>query len=220
MRPSRRPLIRRWRHSRAEGADHSADPNARRELMVCIWDPADRSPDTRAPYIPGAPQMDAVPEVQSRLRRPCAASWPDLVSGTISSHAADHAPAAKSRAQFPAVIFFHGAGSTGFNYTSLIENLVSRGYVVASIEHTYAAKAFRISTSHSPVARSAAFPLPTDNPIPADGHRRTRVEFPSGAGTGDTAARSAGTDGEWAPMAAQSHRASAGRGGRRPVKRA
>ena len=34
------------------------------------------------------------------------------------------------------VIFSHGAGGTGFEYTSLIEDLASRGYVVATIEHT------------------------------------------------------------------------------------
>jgi pimeloyl-ACP methyl ester carboxylesterase len=41
--------------------------------------------------------------------------------------------------QFPLVIFSHGLGTTGFNYTCLIEDLVSRGFVVASIEHTYVA---------------------------------------------------------------------------------
>jgi hypothetical protein len=39
------------------------------------------------------------------------------------------------------VLFSHGLGSIGFAYTSLIEDLVSHGYVVASIEHTYTAMA-------------------------------------------------------------------------------
>jgi dienelactone hydrolase len=37
------------------------------------------------------------------------------------------------------IVFSHGNGSTSFNYTSLIEDLVSRGYVVAAIEHTHSA---------------------------------------------------------------------------------
>jgi len=67
--------------------------------------------------------------------------WPSMVSGAIFSHAAEGVPAAKSSRLFPVVIFSHGLGSTGFNYTCLIEDLVSRGYVVAAIEHTYVAKA-------------------------------------------------------------------------------
>ena len=43
--------------------------------------------------------------------------------------------------RLPVVVFSHGLGGTGFNYTCLIEDLVSRGYVVASIEHTYTASA-------------------------------------------------------------------------------
>ena len=62
-----------------------------------------------------------------------------MVSGAIFSHATERAPAANSSRQFPLVIFSHGLGSSGFNYTCLIENLVSHGYVVASIEHTYTA---------------------------------------------------------------------------------
>jgi dienelactone hydrolase len=64
-----------------------------------------------------------------------------MVSGAIFSHAVERAPAANSSQQFPLVIFSHGLGSSSFNYTCLIEDLVSRGYVVASIEHTYIALA-------------------------------------------------------------------------------
>jgi hypothetical protein len=67
--------------------------------------------------------------------------WAPIVSGEISSHAIDHAPIASSRTPFPVVTFSHGLGSSGFQYTVLIEYLVSHGYVVASIEHTYTAKA-------------------------------------------------------------------------------
>ena len=85
------------------------------------------------------PQLDANPETQSRVRREFGHNWPAILSRAIYSHAAERAPIAKNPRRFPLVIFSHGAGGTGFNYTCLTEDLVSRGYVVASIEHTYAA---------------------------------------------------------------------------------
>ena len=122
--------------------DYSTDPKAHRELMVYFWYPtSERIADPRGPYFPGAQQMDIVPEIQSRMRRAFGGNWPSIVSETIFSHAVGHAPVAKRPRQFPVIVFSHGAGSTGFNYTCLIEDLVSRGYVVAAIEHTYAAKA-------------------------------------------------------------------------------
>ena len=119
----------------------SSEPNAHRELMVYFWYPTVKSADAKGPYIPGAQRMDALPEVRGRLHQEFSNRWPAMVSGSIFSHAVERALAANSSQQFPLVIFSHGLGSTGFNYTCLIENLVSRGYVVASIEHTYIALA-------------------------------------------------------------------------------
>jgi hypothetical protein len=116
-------------------------PESHRELMVYLWYPAPHQSVARGPYLPGAPQMDAAPDAQSLMRHDFGENWPAILSGAISSHAVEGMPAVKSRRPFPVVIFSHGAGLTGFLYTCLIEDLVSRGYVVASIEHTYAAKA-------------------------------------------------------------------------------
>jgi dienelactone hydrolase len=111
-----------------------------RELMVYFWYP---TPDKSAKgsYWAGARQMDSNPETRAPMAREFGDKWPSMVSGAIFSHAAEGVPAAKSSRLFPVVIFSHGLGSTGFNYTCLIEDLVSRGYVVAAIEHTYVAKA-------------------------------------------------------------------------------
>jgi dienelactone hydrolase len=115
----------------------STDPQAHRELMVYLWYPtAKPAQDVRQPYFPGASQLDASPETQLPLRDLFRANWPLIVSGAIFSHAVERAPAAKTHGRFPLVIFSHGAGGSGFEYTSLIEDLVSRGYVVAAIEHT------------------------------------------------------------------------------------
>jgi hypothetical protein len=85
--------------------------------------------------------MDAMPAIHEFMSQEFGNFWAPIVSGEISSHAIDRAPIASSRTPFPVVTFSHGLGSTGFQYTVLIEYLVSHGYVVASIEHTYTAKA-------------------------------------------------------------------------------
>ena len=121
---------------------YSADPKAHRALMVYFWYPAPRgTAGEMEPYWPGAKQMDAVPSVRSQVKEDFGAFWPLIVSGSIKSHAIHDAPVAKPPKQFPLVVFSHGSGGTGFEYTSLIEDLVSHGYVVAAIEHTYTASA-------------------------------------------------------------------------------
>ncbi len=117
------------------------DPKRKRELMVYLWYPTAKSAGARGEYLPGAAQMDAVPAIHQLMSREFGSVWPSIVSGAISSHAIDRAPVASSRASFPVVTFSHGLGSTGFGYTVLIESLVSHGFVIASIEHTYTAKA-------------------------------------------------------------------------------
>jgi dienelactone hydrolase len=113
----------------------SADPNAQRELMVYLWYPtARKAADVKGPYIPK--QMDAIPDIQSRMSKYFEGNWQYIVSGAIYCHAAEGAHVAKKPGQFPVIVFSHGLGGTGFEYTSLIEDLVSRGYVIAAIEHT------------------------------------------------------------------------------------
>jgi predicted esterase len=136
------------------------DPKLRREPMVYFWYPTAKTASRKGQYLPSAAQMDALPEIHKIMSREFGNAWAQVVSGEISSHAIDHAPIAKSGVPFPVVTFSHGLGSTGFQFTVLIEHLVSYGYVVASIEHTYTAKAIwfpdgRVVTQHnySPPAR-------------------------------------------------------------------
>jgi hypothetical protein len=117
------------------------DPKLKHELMVYFWYPTAQSVDAKGQYLPGAAQMDAAPAIHRFMSQEFGNLWIQIVSGEISSHAIDRAPIASSRSPFPVVTFSHGLGSTGFEYTVLIEHLVSHGYVVASIEHTYTAKA-------------------------------------------------------------------------------
>jgi dienelactone hydrolase len=110
--------------------------------MVYLWYPAPKGEYGKVGvYLPGAEQMDADLPIQSAIREEFGGNWPFIVSGAILSHAIEAAPVAKTPRKFPVTIFAHGLGSTSFEYTALIEDLVSRGYVVAAIENTYMAAA-------------------------------------------------------------------------------
>ncbi len=147
----------------------SPKPSAHRELMVYFWYPTStQSAAAKGPYLPGAQQMDALPEVQSQMRQVFGLRWPAIVSGAIFSHAVEGAPATNSPGPFPLIIFSHGLGTTGFNYTSLIEDLVSRGFVVASIEHTYVALAVRFPDKRVVSHQEAQDPPPPAGLTPVE----------------------------------------------------
>jgi predicted esterase len=118
----------------------STKPKSPRELMVYLWYPT-KHQNIMGAYLPGAQQMNAEPKTQRQMMDYFGASWPLIVSGTIFSHTAEGVPVAENRKRFPVIVFSHGRGSSGFTYSSLIEDLVSHGYVVAAIEHTESAMA-------------------------------------------------------------------------------
>jgi dienelactone hydrolase len=121
---------------------YSTDAQAHRDLMVYLWYPSPRGNAVEPGwYLPGAKEMDADPDLQPRMRQEFEAAWPLIVSGKIRPHAIDKAPVANTPKAFPVVLLSHGLGGTGFEYTSLIEELVSHGYIVVAIEHTYTALA-------------------------------------------------------------------------------
>ena len=121
---------------------HAGDPQAHRDLMVYLWYPAPKAKsETLGDYLPGAKQMDEDSAVAPAMREEFEANWPFIVAGKISSLAMENAPVARSEKKFPVVVLAHGAGGTTFEYTALIAELVSHGYVVAAIESTYAAPA-------------------------------------------------------------------------------
>jgi dienelactone hydrolase len=126
--------------SRPDG--HSTYPQAHRDLMVYFWYPSLKGKAKEiAEYLPGAKLMDANAAVRPVMEEEFGSNWPFIVSGAISSLAIESAPVAKSPRRFPVVIMAHGLGGTSFEYTALIEDLVSHGYVVAAIENTYMAAA-------------------------------------------------------------------------------
>src|ERR1700728_446316 len=119
-------------------SDMVEDRGPHAELMVYLWYPTgSRSSEVRGVLFPGAKAIDLVRGVPDSLKAQAfGGNWPLVVSGAITSHAQDGAPILDKPRTFPVVLFSPGAYGTSFQYSSAIEDLVSHGYVVASIEHT------------------------------------------------------------------------------------
>jgi predicted dienelactone hydrolase len=106
------------------GTEDSSD---RRELIVRVWYPANGRPAvTQSPYVP---QLELY--VSSGLLSSQAAQ----MAKTIRHYAADDVPVLPGQQRFPLVVFSGGNGEVEFNYTAMMTDLASRGFVVASIAH-------------------------------------------------------------------------------------
>ncbi|HVT37631.1 MAG TPA: alpha/beta fold hydrolase [Gemmatimonadaceae bacterium] len=103
---------------------------SRRQVAVQLFYPAEqRARPVRAAYVP-TPRvlLDSEAELTEAKRR--------VLLGVIT-HADSGAAIVRSPSRLPIVLFSHGLGVPGFSYTSFLEELASRGYVVALVEHPY-----------------------------------------------------------------------------------
>ncbi len=112
----------------------SADPNDSRELMLQVWYPAEESDQPKADYIPNL-----------SIGGPAIASIFDLPSfflnhmSLIKPNAQLNAPIVSAEGGFPLLIFSHGRSGTRIQNTQLVEELVSHGYIIAAVDHSYGA---------------------------------------------------------------------------------
>lgn len=112
----------------------TADPNDRRELMVQVWYPSRGSPSSpRVPYVQDAGALVPL----ARLLRLPEFSFGHLQY--ITTNAMLSAPMSNDEASYPVLLFSPGRGGYRQHNTLQIEELVSHGYVVAAIDHPYAA---------------------------------------------------------------------------------
>jgi predicted dienelactone hydrolase len=102
-----------------------------RELMVRLWYPAAPSRQPAAAYLP-----PGVASVFGDFLR--AVTGVDLPTDLLSfpTHSLQDPPALPG-ARGPVVLFSHGLGVSAAINTALHEELASRGYVVAGIDHTF-----------------------------------------------------------------------------------
>jgi predicted dienelactone hydrolase len=105
-------------------------PDERRQLMVSLWYPA-------LPY--GAPAPYTSEAVSAAIVESSGIPVDPAILTTVTTHARTDAPALPGRR--PLVLLSPGAGLSRESLTSLAEDLASRGYVVAGVDHTYEARA-------------------------------------------------------------------------------
>jgi predicted dienelactone hydrolase len=119
------------------------DTHPRRELMVYLWYPTETH-TANGVYHPDAAAISSAPQA-ARLRQSSnGAYWEAVLSGAVTSHAGDAMPLAPTPSRLPVVLFSHGdVVATSFSYTTLVEDLVSRGYVVAAVEHPWSSAVVR-----------------------------------------------------------------------------
>lgn len=135
-----------------------------RELMVWLWYPATVSPQSKpAEYIPSAWAAQL--------------PWrPVTIPGRVRVHAVADAPIAKGQSSYPVLIFSTGFGNLPSDYTSLIEDIVSHGYVVLGITNTYSAPVVRFPDGRvANIQADASFPRGPSQAIKAAGNRMVKV---------------------------------------------
>ena len=112
----------------------TADPSDRRELIVQVWYPARPNPSApRARYLPDGSVLAPVARL---LHLP---GWVFTHLKYDMTNAMPTSPMADGTDAFPVLIFSHGRGGVRQHNTFQVEELVSHGYVVAAIDHPYAA---------------------------------------------------------------------------------
>jgi hypothetical protein len=122
--------------SRADPENHSGH----REIVVWVWYPAaTRSGVEPAEWMPG--KWGELFWSDFISRHPNAA---EQAKGhpinSIRTHAATNAQVATAQPQYPVLLFAPGLGATPLDYSSVIEEVVSHGYIVAGIVPTYLAR--------------------------------------------------------------------------------
>ena len=112
---------------------YTDDPADKREIMMQIWYPTD--PDAKgetAVYLEDLAVMG--PVLAERLNLP-----PFLLDhiNLTKLHGLKDVPVLSTEDGFPVLVFSHGLRGMRQQNTAMVEELVSQGFVVATIDHTY-----------------------------------------------------------------------------------
>ena len=135
-----------------------------RELMVWLWYPASASPQAKpADYIPSA--------WASKL------PWrPVTIPSRVRVHAVADAPLATAQPTYPVLVFSTGFGNLPSDYTTLMEDIASHGYVVLAITNTYSAPVVRFPDGRvANQLEAASFPRGTRQAMRLAGDRMVKV---------------------------------------------
>jgi len=131
----------------------------KRELVIWVWYPSERAPGAEAaPYLPA--QWAQASTQQS--------------SATIETHSVENAPLSTALARYPVLIFEPGLGNMPTQYTTLLEDLASHGFIIFAITPTYSADVVVFPDGRVADATSAGSPDNAPNPQAA-GNRLVTV---------------------------------------------
>jgi hypothetical protein len=125
---------------RARPETYAQDSTARREIMVYVWYPTVRGSGSRvlSEYLPHADAIaKTLNDVPGKIEEFWGESWVSIFSGTVLGETYEQAPISPGTERFPVLIFAPGFATPSTSYTTLIEEVVSQGFIVASIEPTY-----------------------------------------------------------------------------------
>ncbi|WBX81557.1 acetylhydrolase [Virgibacillus salarius] len=125
-----------WK-DQARDETFTPDPGDKRELMVQIWYPADAQAEGETELYFSNP--DVFVEGYSKLL-----NMPKLLFTTfayVKTHAIENAAISNREPSYPVLIFSHGFSGHKNQNTFQIEHLVSHGYIVVGIDHTYSSTA-------------------------------------------------------------------------------
>lgn len=143
---------------------YSTSLGKHRELMVWLWYPASIATGSKpAAYIPRAWASEL--------------PWrPVTIPAKVRVHAVSGAPIASDQTSYPVLVFSTGFGNLPSDYTSLIEDIVSHGYVVLGITSTFAAPVVRFSDGRlAHYLAAASFPRGPKQAMQAAGNRIVKV---------------------------------------------
>jgi len=155
--------------TRAES--YSSDPNAKRELMVQIWYPAQPAADAKT--MPLLDNADAALPAFANILKVPAFTLDHL--RLVHTHTYGDAPIRNDGAPYPVVIYSHGY--VGYRTASFnqMEALASSGYVAVAIDHPYAA-AFTVFSNGRVVVNDPAMLPPAGRNQPDDQEAREKSE--------------------------------------------
>ena len=83
----------------------------------------------------------------------------------VRCHSVENAAVAPARPKYPIVIFSSGIGALAFQYTTLVEDLASHGYIVVGADRPYSTSVVVMPDGR--VIHKTVEGNPGDAPIPA-----------------------------------------------------
>ncbi|BBH23441.1 carboxylic ester hydrolase [Paenibacillus baekrokdamisoli] len=124
--------ISRHLTDQSRGETFSADPNDKRELMVNVWYPVDRSKAEGKPVEHYPSELGEAISLVFGIPK-------QLFSHVtaIPTHVVNGAELSTAKANYPVLLFSPGVRSTRFQSMTAIEELVSHGYIVVGMDHPY-----------------------------------------------------------------------------------